>query len=162
MDTLADMVVKTAQPGDHILVMSNGGFGGIHQKLLDGLAKKAEAAQQRPQPDIVCVADRHSRRIRHLSIVPDATLDASYQAYRHRIRQTILTSTTKITSFILRQFAQILENLACGFRRLIPFFLFLRVADQCTQLLTIGIGPDSISAMASIPDRSTIAQVSSL
>ncbi len=40
VDTLADMVVKTAQPGDHILVMSNGGFGGIHQKLLDGLAKK--------------------------------------------------------------------------------------------------------------------------
>ncbi len=45
VDTLADMVVKTAKPGDHILVMSNGGFGGIHQKLLDGLAKKAEAAQ---------------------------------------------------------------------------------------------------------------------
>lgn len=41
VDTLADMVVKTAQPGDHILVMSNGGFGGIHQKLLDGLANKA-------------------------------------------------------------------------------------------------------------------------
>ncbi|EAZ9312051.1 UDP-N-acetylmuramate:L-alanyl-gamma-D-glutamyl-meso-diaminopimelate ligase [Salmonella enterica] len=41
VDTLAEMVVKTAQPGDHILVMSNGGFGGIHQKLLDGLAKKA-------------------------------------------------------------------------------------------------------------------------
>ncbi len=35
---------ESAQPGDHILVMSNGGFGGIHQKLLDGLAKKAEAA----------------------------------------------------------------------------------------------------------------------
>ena len=46
VDTLADMVVKTAQPGDHILVMSNGGFGGIHQKLLDGLAKKAEAAAE--------------------------------------------------------------------------------------------------------------------
>lgn len=44
VDALADMVVKAAQPGDHILVMSNGGFGGIHQKLLDGLAKKAEAA----------------------------------------------------------------------------------------------------------------------
>ncbi len=42
VDTLAEMVVKTAQPGDHILVMSNGGFGGIHQKLLDGLAKKAQ------------------------------------------------------------------------------------------------------------------------
>lgn len=45
VDALADMVVKAAQPGDHILVMSNGGFGGIHQKLLDGLAKKAEAAE---------------------------------------------------------------------------------------------------------------------
>ena len=39
---LADMVIKNAEPGDHILVMSNGGFGGIHQKLLDGLAKKAQ------------------------------------------------------------------------------------------------------------------------
>ncbi len=46
VDTLADMVVKAAQPGDHILVMSNGGFGGLHQKLLDGLAKKAEAAAE--------------------------------------------------------------------------------------------------------------------
>ncbi|STW11929.1 UDP-N-acetylmuramate:L-alanyl-gamma-D-glutamyl-meso-diaminopimelate ligase [Klebsiella pneumoniae subsp. rhinoscleromatis] len=26
VDTLAEMVVKTAHPGDHILVMSNGGF----------------------------------------------------------------------------------------------------------------------------------------
>lgn len=42
IDTLVDMVVKTAQPGDHILVMSNGGFGGIHDKLLSALSKKAE------------------------------------------------------------------------------------------------------------------------
>lgn len=42
---LAEMVVKTAHPGDHILVMSNGGFGGIHQKLLDKLAQKAAAAE---------------------------------------------------------------------------------------------------------------------
>ncbi|MEL5606301.1 Mur ligase domain-containing protein [Serratia nevei] len=42
LDTLVDMVVKTAQPGDHILVMSNGGFGGIHDRLLDVLAKKQE------------------------------------------------------------------------------------------------------------------------
>jgi UDP-N-acetylmuramate: L-alanyl-gamma-D-glutamyl-meso-diaminopimelate ligase len=41
VDNLVEMVVKTAQPGDHILVMSNGGFGGIHQKLLDALDKKA-------------------------------------------------------------------------------------------------------------------------
>jgi UDP-N-acetylmuramate: L-alanyl-gamma-D-glutamyl-meso-diaminopimelate ligase len=38
IDTLVEMVVKAAQPGDTILVMSNGGFGGIHQKLLDRLA----------------------------------------------------------------------------------------------------------------------------
>ena len=31
-------ILSNAQSGDHILVMSNGGFGGIHQKLLDGLA----------------------------------------------------------------------------------------------------------------------------
>ncbi|MFV9065890.1 UDP-N-acetylmuramate:L-alanyl-gamma-D-glutamyl-meso-diaminopimelate ligase [Serratia fonticola] len=42
LDTLVEMIVKTAQPGDHILVMSNGGFGGIHDKLLAGLANKAE------------------------------------------------------------------------------------------------------------------------
>ncbi|CNF43494.1 UDP-N-acetylmuramate:L-alanyl-gamma-D-glutamyl-meso-diaminopimelate ligase [Yersinia intermedia] len=42
IDTLVDMIVKTAQPGDHILVMSNGGFGGIHNKLLSALDKKAE------------------------------------------------------------------------------------------------------------------------
>ena len=31
-------ILSNAKSGDHILVMSNGGFGGIHQKLLDGLA----------------------------------------------------------------------------------------------------------------------------
>ena len=38
VDTLVEMIAKSAQPGDTILVMSNGGFGGIHQKLLDRLA----------------------------------------------------------------------------------------------------------------------------
>lgn len=33
-------IVQTAQSGDHVLVMSNGGFGGIHQKLLDQLLVK--------------------------------------------------------------------------------------------------------------------------
>ncbi|MDI4632604.1 UDP-N-acetylmuramate:L-alanyl-gamma-D-glutamyl-meso-diaminopimelate ligase [Pelomonas sp. V22] len=40
-DALVALVVKAAKPGDHILCMSNGGFGGIHQKLLDALSKKA-------------------------------------------------------------------------------------------------------------------------
>lgn len=45
IDTLVDMIVKTAQPGDHILVMSNGGFGNIHNTLLAALEKKAASAQ---------------------------------------------------------------------------------------------------------------------
>jgi len=31
-------IVGAAKPGDHILVMSNGGFGGVHRKILDALA----------------------------------------------------------------------------------------------------------------------------
>jgi UDP-N-acetylmuramate: L-alanyl-gamma-D-glutamyl-meso-diaminopimelate ligase len=38
LDFLLKAIVDAAQPGDHILVMSNGGFGGIHQKLLEALA----------------------------------------------------------------------------------------------------------------------------
>ena len=40
-DDLEELVLaisKEAQPGDHILVMSNGGFGGIHQKILNAIA----------------------------------------------------------------------------------------------------------------------------
>ena len=33
---LVAAIAAEARDGDHILVMSNGGFGGIHQKLLDG------------------------------------------------------------------------------------------------------------------------------
>ena len=36
---LVDQIVIAAQPGDHILVMSNGGFGGIHGKILAGLSE---------------------------------------------------------------------------------------------------------------------------
>ncbi len=37
LDELVQAVKARAQAGDHILVMSNGGFGGVHQKLLDAL-----------------------------------------------------------------------------------------------------------------------------
>ena len=40
IDTLVDMIAKEAQPGDHILVMSNGGFSDIHNKLLKALGDK--------------------------------------------------------------------------------------------------------------------------
>ncbi|QIM62498.1 UDP-N-acetylmuramate:L-alanyl-gamma-D-glutamyl-meso-diaminopimelate ligase [Pasteurellaceae bacterium Orientalotternb1] len=39
IDELVEQVVQAVQPNDHILVMSNGAFGGIHHKLLDRLAK---------------------------------------------------------------------------------------------------------------------------
>ncbi|MDR1661218.1 MAG: UDP-N-acetylmuramate:L-alanyl-gamma-D-glutamyl-meso-diaminopimelate ligase, partial [Azoarcus sp.] len=35
---LVAAVAAEARPGDHVLAMSNGGFGGVHQKLLDALA----------------------------------------------------------------------------------------------------------------------------
>ena len=39
LNALIQSIAYQAQPTDHILIMSNGGFGGIHQKLLDRLAK---------------------------------------------------------------------------------------------------------------------------
>ncbi|MBU3735648.1 MAG: UDP-N-acetylmuramate:L-alanyl-gamma-D-glutamyl-meso-diaminopimelate ligase [Methylobacterium sp.] len=39
LDALVATIIADARPGDHVLVMSNGGFGGIHQKLLAGLAR---------------------------------------------------------------------------------------------------------------------------
>ncbi|MCE7505129.1 UDP-N-acetylmuramate:L-alanyl-gamma-D-glutamyl-meso-diaminopimelate ligase [Polynucleobacter sp. IMCC30063] len=38
LEQLISAVVAEAKSGDHILVMSNGGFGGIHQKILECLA----------------------------------------------------------------------------------------------------------------------------
>jgi len=40
VDTLVAAVVKAARPGDHVLCMSNGGFGGVHAKLLSALAPR--------------------------------------------------------------------------------------------------------------------------
>ncbi|TXH67512.1 MAG: UDP-N-acetylmuramate:L-alanyl-gamma-D-glutamyl-meso-diaminopimelate ligase [Thiothrix sp.] len=39
IEQLAAKVAHAAQAGDHILIMSNGGFGGIHDKVLTELAK---------------------------------------------------------------------------------------------------------------------------
>ena len=41
---LVEAIRAAARPGDHVLVMSNGGFGGVHQKLLDALAADAGTA----------------------------------------------------------------------------------------------------------------------
>ena len=42
IDQLVASVVEQARPGDRIVVMSNGGFGGIHGKLLDRLESLSE------------------------------------------------------------------------------------------------------------------------
>jgi len=41
VDALVAQIVKAARPGDHVLCMSNGGFGGIHGKLLEALKAHA-------------------------------------------------------------------------------------------------------------------------
>jgi UDP-N-acetylmuramate: L-alanyl-gamma-D-glutamyl-meso-diaminopimelate ligase len=40
IDAIVTKVVRAAKPGDQILCMSNGGFGGIHAKLLAALAQR--------------------------------------------------------------------------------------------------------------------------
>src|SRR6478735_5471708 len=44
IDELVARIVAVARPGDHVLCMSNGGFGGIHEKLLEALAPPGRAA----------------------------------------------------------------------------------------------------------------------
>ncbi len=46
LDELVRAVTQAARPGDHVLVMSNGGFGGVHGKLLDALANTAALQEQ--------------------------------------------------------------------------------------------------------------------
>ena len=39
LDALVEAIAREARAGDHVLVMSNGGFGGIHDKLLARLPR---------------------------------------------------------------------------------------------------------------------------
>lgn len=38
VDSLVEGLVPSLEPGDHVVVMSNSGFGNVHQKLLDALS----------------------------------------------------------------------------------------------------------------------------
>jgi UDP-N-acetylmuramate: L-alanyl-gamma-D-glutamyl-meso-diaminopimelate ligase len=42
VEAIVERVAAESRPGDQLLVMSNGGFGGIHQKLLDALGTRGE------------------------------------------------------------------------------------------------------------------------
>ncbi len=43
VEALVAAIVAAAVPGDHVLCMSNGGFGGIHDRLLQALSARAQA-----------------------------------------------------------------------------------------------------------------------
>ncbi|MBU3650340.1 MAG: UDP-N-acetylmuramate:L-alanyl-gamma-D-glutamyl-meso-diaminopimelate ligase [Limnohabitans sp.] len=45
IDALLAAIVAEARPGDDVLVMSNGGFGGLHDKLLAALRSRASGGQ---------------------------------------------------------------------------------------------------------------------
>ena len=41
VDALVQKLADEAKTGDQVLIMSNGGFGGLHEKLLAELRKRA-------------------------------------------------------------------------------------------------------------------------
>jgi UDP-N-acetylmuramate: L-alanyl-gamma-D-glutamyl-meso-diaminopimelate ligase len=45
IDRLVAELAAALAPGDHVIIMSNGGFGGLHRRLLDALSKPTGAAQ---------------------------------------------------------------------------------------------------------------------
>jgi UDP-N-acetylmuramate: L-alanyl-gamma-D-glutamyl-meso-diaminopimelate ligase len=47
LDRLVDAIAAEARPGDHVLVMSNGSFGGLHDRLLAVLAKRGGTADRK-------------------------------------------------------------------------------------------------------------------
>jgi UDP-N-acetylmuramate: L-alanyl-gamma-D-glutamyl-meso-diaminopimelate ligase len=50
LEELARELALRLQPGDHALIMSNGGFGGLHSRLLEALAARAGSASERAAP----------------------------------------------------------------------------------------------------------------
>jgi len=44
LEVMVSAIVAVAKPGDYVLAMSNGGFGGVHQKILTALKIKFKAA----------------------------------------------------------------------------------------------------------------------
>jgi UDP-N-acetylmuramate: L-alanyl-gamma-D-glutamyl-meso-diaminopimelate ligase len=46
IDPLVAAVSAAAHPGDHIVCMSNGGFGGVHTRLLAALKSRGDHERQ--------------------------------------------------------------------------------------------------------------------
>ena len=45
LDELVNGLAASTSTGDQVLIMSNGGFGGLHGKLLEALAQRAEVVR---------------------------------------------------------------------------------------------------------------------
>jgi UDP-N-acetylmuramate: L-alanyl-gamma-D-glutamyl-meso-diaminopimelate ligase len=45
LGAMVEALGHVLQPGDHVLVMSNGGFGGVHEKLLHRLQENTRKGQ---------------------------------------------------------------------------------------------------------------------
>ena len=43
LGALIGAIIGESRPGDHVLVMSNGGFGGVHTKILEALKPRSTA-----------------------------------------------------------------------------------------------------------------------
>jgi UDP-N-acetylmuramate: L-alanyl-gamma-D-glutamyl-meso-diaminopimelate ligase len=41
LESMVTAIAAAAKTGDYVLAMSNGGFGGVHQKILDALQEKS-------------------------------------------------------------------------------------------------------------------------
>jgi UDP-N-acetylmuramate: L-alanyl-gamma-D-glutamyl-meso-diaminopimelate ligase len=50
LDALVLELARSLKAGDHALIMSNGGFGGLHSRLLEALAARAGSASERAAP----------------------------------------------------------------------------------------------------------------
>ena len=83
LDALIDRIAAAARPGDHILVMSNGGFGGIHEKLLKQLQHLNHSGAYCPDPapgscaSACCARSRAGWRLRCVARWCAATLAGS-------------------------------------------------------------------------------------
>ena len=45
IDEIIDIVARERRPGDLVLIMSNGGFGGIHHRLLQAICERSTDAR---------------------------------------------------------------------------------------------------------------------
>lgn len=52
LSAMISAITTTAQPGDHILIMSNGSFGGLYDKLLDALHNQINPFIKKPRQNL--------------------------------------------------------------------------------------------------------------